>query len=359
MKTKYYSIIIILIITSCLKEDELKRPFVSFTPVELNDEWELSSPQNEGIDSMMLVEIFRKFHADPKMWQARSLLVFRNNRLIAESYTKDDSDRITPRAVWSCTKQVVGLLTGIALEKGLINSVSDSIGLYLPETEIYPDKKHITIEQLLTMRSGIGYVNDGLSGQTDDILRQLPENILNFILARPQKYNPGETSFYKDCDPQLVSIIIQKSCGRKTSEWAREVLFEPMQITNIEWMEYKDGTTLGGFGIMTTPRELAKFGQLVLDSGMWKGNQLVDKKWITEMTTVRIEGNNSFQFGYLWWINTKRNLLYMHGHGGQIVIIYPEKKLVVVMTAEVNTQDDSQLGIEVFDWADEIVKIAN
>lgn len=106
-----------------------------------------------------------------------SPLVFRNGKLVAESYTKEDADRITPRAMWSCTKQVVGLLTGIALEKGLIHSVDDNIGKYLPETVDYPDKKDITIEQLLTMRSGIDYSNDGFAGQSDDILRQLPDNV--------------------------------------------------------------------------------------------------------------------------------------------------------------------------------------
>ena len=351
--------IVVLFLTSCLREDELKRPFDSYTPVILNDGWEISLPVNEGIDAAQLTEIYRNFHADPDIWQARSLLVFRNGRLVAESYTKDDNDRFTPRAVWSCTKQVVGLLTGIAIEKGLISSVKDSIGNYLPETEKYTAKENITIEHLLTMRSGIGYSNDGLSGQSDDILRQLPQSILQFILGRPQPYNPGDTSIYKDCDPQLVASIIQKTSGKKTSEWAKDVLFNPMQISNLEWMEYKDGTTLGGFGIMTTPRELAKFGQLVLDSGMWKGTPLIGKNWITEMTKVRVKELYSFQFGYLWWIDTKRNMIYMHGHGGQFVAIFPGKKLVIVMTAEVNTQDNFQLGVEAFDWATRIADIAD
>ncbi len=359
MKAKYGLILFLLFLTSCLFEDELKKPFVSYYPMELNDGWNLSTPENEGIDAQILSQIYADFHADQDIWQARSLLVFRNGKLIAESYTKDDNDQTTPRAIWSCTKQVMGLLTGIALEKGLINSVNDSISKYLPETEKYSDKKNITIEQLLTMSSGIEYSNDGLSGQSADVLRQLPENITEFILARPLAHKPGEVNFYKDGDPQLVSCVIQKTCGKKTSEWAEDVLFNPLQIENLDWMEYKDGTTLGGFGIMTTPRELAKFGQLVLDSGMWKGNQLVNKAWIKEMTTIRVEDLYSYQFGYLWWKDRSRNMTYMHGHGGQYVCIIPDKKLVVVMTAEVNTQDDFQFGKEAFDWVDKIVEIAN
>jgi len=359
MKTIYLLLLIILLLSSCLQEDELKKPFISHTPQKLNDGWILSSPENEGIDSQKLGEIYTDFHADQDIWQARSLLVFRNGKLVAESYTKDDSDQTTPRAMWSCTKQVVGLLTGIALEKKLIHSVNDSIGRYLPETERYPDKKNITIEQLLTMKSGIDYSNDGLSGQSDDILRQLPDNITGFILGRPLAYNPGEKAYYKDCDPQLVACILQQTSGKKTREWAKNVLFDPLQIKNMDWMDYKDGTTLGGFGIMSTPREMAKFGQLVLDSGMWKGNEIVNKKWIQELTKVRIEDMYSSQFCYLWWKDESRQMTYMHGHGGQFVCIIPAKKLIVVMTAEVNTQDDFQFGKEAFDWVDKIVEICD
>lgn len=360
MKKKYFlTLIIIPVLSSCLQEDELKKPFVSNTPNELHDGWNLSSPENEGIDARKLEEIYTDFHNDQDIWQARSLLVFRNGNLVAESYTKDDFDQSTPRAMWSCTKQVVGLLTGIAIEKGLIESVNDSIGRYLPETENYPDKKNITIEQLLTMKSGIDYSNDGLSGQSDDILRQLPDNITGFILARSLANTPGEKTMYKDCDPQLIACVIQQTSGKKTREWTKDVLFNPLKIKNLEWMDYKDGTTLGGFGILSTPREMAKFGQLVLDSGMWKGNEIAGKKWIQEMTKVRVENMFSFQFGYLWWKDESRKMTYMHGHGGQYVCIIPDKKLVVVMTAEVNTQDDFQLGKEAFDWVDKIVEICD
>lgn len=359
MKTKYLLILIIPLFVSCLQEDELKRPFVSYTPTSLNDGWHISMPENEGINPQKLTSVYKEFHADMDIWQARSLLVFKNGKLVAESYTKDDADQTTPRAMWSCTKQVVGLLTGIAIEKGLIKSVNDSIGHYLPETENYPDKKNITIEQLLTMKSGIDYSNDGLSGQSDDILRQLPANITDFILRLPLANNPGEKASYKDCDPQLVACVIQQTSGKKTREWTQEVLFNPLEIKNMEWMDYKDGTTLGGFGIMSTPREMAKFGQLVLDSGIWKGTQIVDKNWIKEMTTIRVQDMYSMQFGYLWWKDESRKMTYMHGHGGQFVCIIPDKNLVVAITAEVNTQDDFQFGKEAFEWVDKIVEICD
>lgn len=350
---------LLLLFSSCLKEEELKKPFVSYVPEQINDGWQISSPAAEGVDPVSLNEIYKRFHDDESIWQVRSLLVFRNGKLIAESYTKDENDITTPRAIWSCTKQVVGLLTGIAIEKHLIQSINDPISDYLPETGLNPDKKNIQIRHLLTMRSGISYSNDGLAGQTADLLRQLPDRITDYILQIPLGNAPGEKFQYKDGDPQLISSIIQEKCGQSTANWAKEVLFDPLEIENLEWTGYKDGVTFGGFGILTTPREMAKFGQLVLDSGMWKGSEVVKKEWIKEITTVREENVYSNQFGFLWWIDRSREMIFMSGHGGQYVCIIPSKKLIVVMTAEVNTQGDFQFGREGFEWVDRIRETLN
>ncbi len=357
MKQIALCVSILFLLPSCLKEDELKNPFVSLVPRQIDDGWQISTPDAENINSALLTEIYRDFHADEDIWQARSLLVIRNGKLVAESYTKDETDIITPRAIWSATKQIVGLLTGIALEKGLIVNINDPISDYLTETSKYPDKKDIQIENLLTMRSGISYSNDGLGGQTDDILRKLPDRITDFILNRPLANNPGEKAQYKDCDPQLVSSIIQAKCGSSTGQWASEVLFDKLEIKNLIWDDYKDGVTLGGFGILTTSREMAKFGQCVLDSGMWKGTSIVSKEWIKQMTTVRIPDIYGYQFGYLWWKDEKRGMTFMSGHGGQYVCIIPSKNLIISMTAEVNTQGDFQFGKEAFNWVDRIVTI--
>ncbi|MFZ0283584.1 MAG: serine hydrolase [Bacteroidales bacterium] len=348
-----------LLLTSCLKEDQLKKQFVSFEPVNLGDGWQISTPAAENIDPSALTAIYKEFHSDDRIWQARSLLVFRNGKLVAESYTKDDSDITTPRAIWSATKQVVGLLTGIALENQLIENINDPISDYLVETETHPDKKDIKISDLLTMRSGISYSNDGIEGQTDNILRKIPGKITEFILGLPMAGEPGSQVQYKDCDPQLVLSSIQAKCGKPAAEWAKDVLFDKLEVTNLVWDSYKDGVTLGGFGILTTPREVAKFGQCVLDSGIWKGSVIVSKEWIKEMTAIRIQDIYGYQFGYLWWKDPAREMTFMSGHGGQYVCIIPSKKLIVVMTAEVNTQGDFQFGKDAFNWVDRISEIAD
>jgi len=348
-------IFLLLLLGSCLREEAAKKPFRSFVPKDFQDGWEISTPANENIDSLSLARIYEDFHSRTDTWQARSLLVFRNGKLVAESYTKFDEDATKPRLVQSCTKQVLGILTGIAIEKGFIGSINDSISKYIPEAIDYPDKKNITIEQLLTMSSGINYENGGMGGQNFDLLTQKPNSLVRFILERPLANHPGDIAIYKDCDPQLVSVCIQNRIGEKTSNWAKEVLFDPMNIQHLYWMDYKDGYTLGGVGIFATPRELAKFGQLVMDSGVYKGNRLVSKQWVKEMTAVRAQNVYGTQFGYLWRLDSGNHRIMMMGHGGQLVCVQPEQRLIVVITAEANTQGDYQMPFYInFDFVDRI-----
>lgn len=348
------------VLTSCLPEDILKRTFVSYQPAQMNDSWSISTPEAEAMNAAALSEIYQQFHSDAELWQVRSLLVFRNGKLVAESYTKDISDATTPRAVWSCTKQVVGLLTGVAIDKNLI-TLQDSIGKLFPESSNYADKHSITLRHLLMMRSGIDFENGGLSGQTQALLRQIPENSREFILARPLEAMPGTKFRYSDGSPHLISAMLQRTTGKTLREWAQEALFSKIGIRHLDWLQYRDGVTLGGFGILTTPRELAKFGQIVLDSGKWKGNQIVSSAWIREMTTetADVEGYSA-QFGYCWWLYKSRSLWAMDGHGGQYVFVAPQKKLVIVMTAEVNTQGRFQfLNTDALKFVDRIVRAAN
>jgi CubicO group peptidase (beta-lactamase class C family) len=346
MKKLIY-IFLLFFLCSCLKEEESKKPFKDFIPKDLNDGWEISTPANEEIDEQSLTDLYRDFHDRKDNWQARSLLVIRNGKLVAESYTKDDSDINTPRSIQSCSKQILGLLTGIAIEKGIIQDINDPISKYIPEAASHNDKENITISQLLTMRSGIKFENEGIGGNNFNLFREKPESIVDYILALPMANQPGELALYKDCDPDLVAICIQNQVGRKTSEWGKEVLFDPLGVQNFYWTYYKDGYTLGATGVFTTPREMAKFGELVLDSGIYKGNQIVSKQWITAMTTVRAQNVYGTQFGYLWRLDAKNNWIMMMGHGGQLVCIVPVKKLIVVITAEPNTQGDDQMSFDI------------
>jgi CubicO group peptidase (beta-lactamase class C family) len=344
-----------------LKEEKLKTEFVTFVPETLNDGWIISSPYDEQMDEKKLEDIYRYFHENNDLWQVRSLLVFKNDKLISESYTKSESDKTEPAAIWSCTKQVLGLLTGIAIDSGFIVSTDDKISYYLPQiVDNFPDKADISIDNLLTMQSGIAFENDGFNGQSAQLLRQIPDNSLNFVLSL-QMQNPQGTVFnYNDGDPHIISAIIQKQTGATVKDWANTVLFSQLNIKNWDWIVYKDNITMGAFGILMTPRELAKIGQCILNKGMWNGKRIVSEEWIERMTSVEVEHTNvGKSFGYYWWIDIERDIVFMYGHGGQFVFIDSGKNLMVVITSEPNTQGkymfSLEKSLEVFDMIKETI----
>ncbi len=333
-----------LILTGCLKEDPLNMPYESNHPADIGDGLVISTPADEGIDPEQLTSIYRALYKDENLWSLRSLLVLRNNKLVAESYLKDENDITTQHLIWSSTKQVLAIITGIALDQGIITSVDDPISKYLPEElKDYPEKSGITIEQLITMHSGIDYDNDGVGGETDKVLRQLPDNITDFVLSRPMRTLPGTDFWYNDGDPQIVASIIQRAVGKPADEWADEVFFSKIGVRNYNWVRYKDGTTLGGYGIETTPRELAKIALCVADSGRYNGRQIISADWIREMTSVKVDADMDYKFGYYWWFDAIRNIHFTWGHGGQFAFIIPDHQLVVVMTSIPNTQGDYQV----------------
>jgi CubicO group peptidase (beta-lactamase class C family) len=250
---------------------------------------------------------------------------------------KDPDDRTNLHPMWSVTKGFMGILTGIAIDKGLI-SINHTISDYLPQVSKHPEKSAITIENLLMMTSGIDYSNDGYNGGDGKLDREVPSNSIDFVLGLGMHASPATSFRYKNSDPLLLSAIIQEKVGKTTRDWAKEVLFDKIGITRLEWRTYKDGVTFGGFGILTTPREMGKIGQLVANGGMWNTEQIVSANWIDEMTTARVhdtpEPFADVSFCYLWWKDLERDAVFTMGHGGQYIIVNKNKNLTIVITSE-------------------------
>lgn len=344
---------------SCLKEDDLKQPYQGFIPEDIQDGWVISDPASENIDQVELDMIYRDVYADSRNWMMRSLLVFRNGKLVAESYLRDNADRTKKTAIWSCTKQVNSLITGIAIEQGFIDGVDDPISSYLPEyTGRYTDKADILIRHLLTMKSGIDFDN-GMDN--DPLLRHAVDNTVDYMLERNLTSQPGEKSNYKDSDPHLLSAVIGKAVGKPLDEYGKEVLFDPLGITNYYWHRFPDGVTSGSWGIITTPRELAKIAQCVLDTGRYGGRQVVPASWIGEILKPHVpDVEENLSFGYLWWLHPSKGWYFTQGHGGQYTFIIPDKKMIIAIFSLPNVDDDCNVPLSYhLDLVDRIVGAAD
>ncbi len=334
MKRCLYISLIMIVMTmmsSCLKDDPFKRPYAGFEPINTNDEWVLSGPEQEQMDSTLVDRAFQLLYKDTRFTMARSLLVIRNGKLVAEAYPHDlgDMDRIAN--IQSMTKSFTSILTGIALDHQILDSVHQAFYSIYPELFVdAADKQDIQLYHALTMTTGIDFDND-----TDTkTLYETEANSVSFVLSRPREYDPGIVFHYHDGAPQLVSAAIQHRYGKSFSTFADDFLFKPLGITSYQWEEAHDGNTFGAFSLYLKPRDLAKFGQLLLQQGNWNGNQLVDSTWIQDATQPIVNSSSlGAPYGYYFWIYPAYGAYAADGHGGQRVMVFPDKNLVIVYTA--------------------------
>jgi len=172
---------------------------------------------------------------------------------------------------------IISVLIGIAIDEGLIESVDVSISEFFPD--ISEDKASITIEHLLTMRTGIEWLED--PPRLDSVEGMFAsENWVEFVLNQEQHVRPGGLWRYNFGVPHLLSAIIQEASGMTASEFATDRIFNPLGITSAEWHSDPQGVTMGGVGLLMSPRDLLKIGQLYLNGGEWEGRQIISEEWV-------------------------------------------------------------------------------
>ena len=350
---------VLVFLSSCLKEEELNKGFSGYEPKNIGDGWTKKSALFNNVDSNALENVFSSIHNDDDSWTMRSLVVFRNGDIIAESYLKDESDRIDKRAIWSCNTQILGLLTGFLFDDFSLfpnDRIEQSIERYLTD---HPDKTNITIENLLTMRSGIKFED---AKHLEVFRKQKTGSSIDYILKQEYETKPGSRFSHNYGDPQLISAVIQDITGKPADVFAKEKLFSKIGITNYRWERYPDGVSMGGFGITTSPRELAKIAQLVLNRGKWDSVQLISEQYIDEMLSVKVDktGHSKLKYGYFWWTNPDKNYYIMWGKFGQYVFINPDKQSIVIMTSLEELDEEYHIDInKATSIADQVNKCLN
>jgi CubicO group peptidase (beta-lactamase class C family) len=324
-------VITIILITGCIEKIDLNIPYHGFDPVPMNDGWSLSDPQSENMDKAILEKAFLDFYNENRYPTIRSLIIVRNCKLVAEAYCKKESDREDLHNTMSVTKSISSILTGIAIDKGLIDSVTTPVYKYLSD---YFDadevKRSITIEQVLSMETGLEFDNDKHASE----LFALRGNSLEYVLHKDLVFTPGTSWYYGNGNPHIISGIITEITGLSEAEFAQENLFKPLGISNYQWESLHDGLTYGAQGLWLTPRDMARIGLLMANSGKWNDKQVVSENWVHTSTKRQSDFQN---YGYFWYpIDDKA--FYAEGHGGQLIWVYPEKKLVVIITSDPYTK---------------------
>jgi len=295
-----------------------------------DDNWGLSTPEAQGVDSRKLLEMFQDIKAKGGS-DLHSILIVKNGYLITESYLPP-YHRETLHNVKSATKSILSALVGIALEKKFLRSLDQKVVEFYPEYVSEPQKKEITLRHLLTMTAGLAWSYD------QETASPTSPNDLESWKAVPMRETPGEKFEYNTMLAHMMSAVLTKASGKSTKEFADSFLFGPLGISDIQWTKDNKGIHLGGAELFLKPRDMAKFGLLYLNKGVWNGQQVVPGAWVEESTSPKltiapdVHYAVALKYGYWWWIPGQG--YQARGYNGQYIIVRPDLKMVVVVTSE-------------------------
>jgi len=308
-------------------------PVAFDAPVDLRLDWETALPRAAGMDEGALARADALAQQIPRL---RSLLVVRRGRLVKERYWsgRTASDLADVRSV---TKSVVSTLTGLALQRGDLAGLDETLGEVLPAEvgTLDPWERAITIRDLLTMSGGWEWHEQGALGYNEWILSGDP---VGYLLAKPEASPPGDAFAYNSAAVNLLGIVLEAATGETLPAFADEELLGPLGIVARAW-EPLDGHVNGGAGLDLRPRDLARIGQLFLQDG-WSGDERVlPAGWVDEATRRRYAwtsdaGPTNVSYGYLWWTDEAHEAYFAWGYGGQFIYVAPARDLVVVATTE-------------------------
>lgn len=243
----------------------------------------------------------------------------------------------------SVTKSVVGILYGVALDRGLVPPPEAPLFAAFPD---YPDlgadpeRKKRTIEHALTMTLGMEWDESKpyTSTENSEIAMEEAEDRYRFVLDRPIVGEPGKSWIYSGGAVALIGAIIERSTGKRLPEFATEALFEPLGIKDHEWFAGRDGAYSAAAGLRLSTRSLLKIGMTMVDGGMFAGKRIVSEAWIdTSWRKLFPIYDGTESYGYLWYpsdvpiLGAQHPQVGAYGNGGQRLFLVPDLGIACVI----------------------------
>jgi CubicO group peptidase (beta-lactamase class C family) len=263
-----------------------------------------------------------------------SLLVAQRGTIILERYFNGRRET-SPANVKSVSKSVISALVGIAADRKLL-SLDQPIVKHFPD--LPEPKRGITIEQLLTMQSGLESTSNRNYGAWVQ-----SANWVRHALAKPLLAAPGTQMIYSTGNTHILSAILTKVTGKSTWQLAQEALAKPLGFSLARWMRDPQGIYFGGNEMVMTPRQMLAFGELYRNSGQVSGRRILAPAFIEDTFEPRGRSRISGrEYGYGWWMRDMagRKAYYAWGFGGQYIYIVPSLDLTIVSTSSPTVSED-------------------
>ena len=284
-----------------------------------------ATPESQGISSDLFAALLRELDAS-KDTEMHHFMALRHGKVICECNFAP-----YPKGMWHITHSMCKSITGMA-----IGMLIEEEKLKLDENiyDIFPDhinafskifRPVITVENLLTMTSGVTFNESGIVSGND---------WLGSFLNASVNGKPGTEFQYNSLNTYVLSAIVTKRTGETLTEYLTPRLFGPLGITKYYWETCPKGITKGGWGLFLCAEDMAKLGQLYLQKGKWNGQQLVSEYWIEISTARHLKTqNDTYGYGYQLWMEQRPGSFEYNGMLGQNVVIYPDMDMVLVTNA--------------------------
>ncbi len=322
--------------------------YLGHAPEALNDGWPTAKPSDVGIATGIIRDMVRAIR-DEELPLTHSVLVAREGKLVVEEYFYG-FDRETWHDMRSASKTITSTLIGLAIQEGRVDDVSATALSFFPRYRRYenwdPRKARITVRDLLTMSSGLD-ANDSdprsvASEGAYQSQTQRPDWI-KLALDSPMIDDPGSQPLYGGANPLILGGILAQALDEPVEWFAHRTLFGPLGIEHYKFQLDPTGVVYMGGGVYMRPRDMAKYGQLYLDGGVWQGERILSAEWVRESWgrygRLAPLDRNGHQYGYLWWHHRYEigdrtiETVEARGNGGQYIFVVPALDLVVVITA--------------------------
>jgi CubicO group peptidase (beta-lactamase class C family) len=295
-----------------------------------------STPEAEGISSAAIQAFIEAAQSKHEM---HSFMLVRHGRVVAEGWWAPYGPRFN-HTLYSMSKSFTSTAVGFAAAEGRL-TVNDKVVSFFPEdrpAQVSDYLAALRVKDLLSMAVG------DEKEPTQDMVKA--ENWVKTFLEAPITHSPGSTFMYNSGATYMCSAIVQKVTGQRIIDYLKPRLFDPLGIEGMTWETCPRGIDVGGWGLSVPTEGLAKFGQLYLQKGVWRGRQVVPAKWVDEATTFKIQqplpanpgrpnSQNDWLQGYCYqfWRST-HNAYRGDGAFGQYTIVMPEQDAVIAMTSE-------------------------
>lgn len=284
-----------------------------------------ATPESQGISSDLFAALLRELDAS-KDTEMHHFMALRHGKVICECNFAP-----YPKGMWHIThsmcKSITGMAIGMLIEEGKLKLDENIYDIFSDQINALSKifRPVITVENLLTMTSGVTFNESGIVSGND---------WLGSFLNASVNGKPGTEFQYNSLNTYVLSAIVTKRTGETLTEYLTPRLFGPLGITKYYWETCPKGITKGGWGLFLCAEDMAKLGQLYLQRGKWNGQQLVSEYWIEISTARHLKTqNDTYGYGYQLWIEQRPGSFEYNGMLGQNVIIYPDMDMVLVTNA--------------------------